>query len=144
MKHFILFFIGISILSGCLKNNELTYHEKRLVGKWFYSEVEYRERWGSLKKHSLSNDYIGSFFMLKDDFTVTYYDKLKESNYSGQWELVESYNEDDSENVLILSLANDLTHEVKQLIFENTNVVRRKITAHYRTNEEIFYFKLVQ
>jgi hypothetical protein len=134
MTKLLLFLSLPLILLSCLKDGELNFIERKVVGDWYYSEVIYRDNVNFFNKQDLSVEYEGSFFTFYADKSVTYFDAFAEETFEGQWDLVENYNSDYTTNTLVVSVVSNESDELKQIIFENFSVTNRKMRGNYSTN----------
>ena len=142
MKKILLFIALPLLVSSCLKDGELNFTERKVVGEWFYTDATYRENLRLFQKDDLFETYDGAYFNFNADKSVTYTQPSSGDSFSGEWDLVNTYNGDYSGNTLVISMVNNSTNAVEQVIFENFAVSNRKMRGQYSTNEGTYHYCL--
>jgi len=146
MKNLFFLFLLISMAS-CQKEGKLTYTEKRLIGSWFYTDVDFMERW-SLKKDDVTNDYFGDILTFKNDFSFMYEDSDAGLVFEGVWQVnqVSTYNSGSNSSsmveTLIASYKNTVTGEIIQLVWDDLWVNKTHIRSNNSDKEGHYTFEL--
>lgn len=139
-----LFFLFLAI--SCQKADQLTYTEKRVVGSWFYTNVDYTPRW-SLKK-DLTKDYFGQKLTFNDDFSFSLEFTQTAEVFQGVWQLnqVNTYNGNTNANSwtnqLIISYENNQTGELVQLVWDQFSVTKNRIMANNSGKDGFYCYEL--
>jgi hypothetical protein len=137
--------LTLILLTACQQMQKMTPTERRLVGEWQYTNVDYWPNWGL--KDDITNEVNHLLFQFNDDFTMTLVDPELNESYSGIWEVnivsvAGPNNSVNSAEELIASMSNDLTGQVIQVIWENIGVTNSRIDAQHDTKEGSFIYRL--
>lgn len=136
-----LVLVGIVVgLISCQKEG-LTYTEKRLLGTWNYTKVNFTKKW-SLKSNDLMHDFAPISISFYSDFTARYIDAKKMDTLNGVWELTENCGEEESFDNLYVSLQNVASNELKQLVFEDCSITNGRLRSTYQNSEGLFRYVL--
>lgn len=145
MKNLVPFLL-LSLLISCQQNNDLTYTEKRLVGSWFYNDVDYTPRWSF--KNDITSDYFGDILTFNDDFSFMYENNVTGELYQGVWQVNltstanSGSNSGQNSDQVIASYENTGTGEIIQLVWDNFCVTKNRITAQNSVQDGYFNFEL--
>lgn len=138
-------FLVLFLLVACNKEDKLTYTEKRLIGAWFYSNVDYRPNWGI--KKDITKEYFGQILTFDTDFTLSLENSQTNEIFGGVWQvnqqIVNNNNNNSAFNEqVIASYTNSLTGEINQLVWDNFTIYRNRIVANYSAKEGTYYLEL--
>jgi hypothetical protein len=138
-------FLALLFLAGCQQIQKMTPTERRLVGEWQYTNVDYWPLWGF--KEDITNEVDHLLLQFNEDFTMTLVDPELNESYTGIWEVnivsVSGPNNTvNSAEELIASASNDITGEVIQIIWENIGVTNSRIDADHDTKDGSFIYRL--
>lgn len=142
----IVFFLGVlTIAFSCNNTGKLTYTEKRLLGSWFFTNVDFAPRWGF--KKDITKDHFGEKLTFLSDFTMFYEDTEAGTNYDGVWQVNETTNIDSDGSStpsyqLFASYENPLTGSITQLVWDNINVGKNRICARNETQDGFYTYEL--
>ena len=143
MKNF-LPFIFLALIVSCQKADKLTYTEKRVVGSWFYTNVDFAPFW-SFKK-DITKDYFGQILTFNNDFSFTLENTVTNELFQGIWQVNVSSNSNGNvnqlSNQLITSYQNTTSAEIEQLVWDNFSVTRNRINANGRDKVGSYQFDL--
>lgn len=145
-KSYSLFLFLIVVLVSCNKTSQLNYTEKRLVGSWFYTNVDFTPRWGF--KKDITKDYFGQIISFSEDFTMTIEDSQQGTSFSGVWQLnqVNSYSAQSKTNSwnqqVIASYDNTQTGNIVQLVWDQISVSKNRINAQTSTDDGYYTIQL--
>ena len=133
--------IFMAFLSISCEKDGLSYEERKLVGTWEYTKVKFTKKW-SIKTSDLSSDYRDYELKLREDFTAKYIDFQTGDNYTGLWDLSQICTDEDVVTTVFISLSNDVSGEVMQLIFENATLSKRFLRGVYQSKEGQYRYVL--
>ncbi|MBI3135817.1 MAG: hypothetical protein HYZ14_14160 [Bacteroidetes bacterium] len=145
MKNYLPLFI-LFVLAGCQQTDQLTYTEKRVVGSWFYTDVDFTPRWGF--KKDITKDYFGDVLTFKNDFTLVYENKDQGLTGNGVWQVnqVNTTNSGTNQNSwtdqVVASYENAATGEITQLIWDNFCVNKNRINAGNSDKDGYYTYEL--
>ncbi|MBK8926875.1 MAG: hypothetical protein IPM74_13430 [Crocinitomicaceae bacterium] len=133
------------VLLSCNNNAQLNHIEKKMLGSWHYSKVEYKPNFGF--NQNFTDTYSDITLQFNSDLTVTLSNDKTLESYSGVWEVndVMVPSSDGSTEFcyeLIASLSDDISGTAMLIIWENLNVTSSKITATHNTQDGWYTYKL--
>lgn len=149
MTRFILISIlALVFLVSCGKNLSTNQIEDRLLGKWRFDNVEFRDKGTMFKKDVTGNwvNYGMEFF-----YDGTFYFTENKSNLidtlAGYWYVNESYewdsNTESNDLVQILELyIYGAEGEVKTMRWENLAITSSKLRSQEKTGQGRYFYKL--
>ena len=137
----ILFLFGLLFLSSCVKEGELNSTERRIVGTWYYETVIFSDGWGS---ELITNQFHSIYLQFNSDFSFIYSDDVTGTTGTGVWDVVDSYNGDNSSNQIFISLTDDESGELSQIVFENISVTRKRMSATYQDHKTYYHYDLMK
>ena len=144
MKNLIPFLLAALIIS-CQKTDELTYTEKRVVGSWFFTNVDFYPRW-SLKE-DITSEYFGQKMTFKDDFSFEFQNTLTGQVSQGVWQVnqVQSFNSANSNgqwsDQLVISYS-DSTNTIIQEVWDNIYVTKNILNGDNLVKDGHYQYQL--
>jgi hypothetical protein len=144
MKKGLLFLAVLTafLFVSCEKDG-LNPTERQLIGTWEYSKVKYTRNWSftSADRSLLYEDIQLIFYT---DYSAKYANTFTGETATGLWDLSQTFTDDDCINNIYASFTDDVTGDLRQVIFEDAGISNRTIRANYRDNEGWFRYVLRQ
>jgi len=145
MKNLLPLFI-LTILISCQKADQLTYTEKRLVGSWFFTNVDFAPLW-SFKK-DITNDYFGEILTFNNDFSFSLENTVTNEIFQGVWQVnvITGFNNNANSSEyteqVIASYENITSGETEQLVWDDFSLSKNRINANNLAKEGSYTFDL--
>ena len=140
----VLPFIAVFLLISCNKQDQLTRTEKRLLGKWFYTNVDFKPLWGI--KKDITSDYFGQTLSFENNFFMSLENTQTNELFEGVWQVNEQLVTNNQNGTInqqvIASYAHPTTGEITQLVWDSFTVYRNKIVANYSTKDGSYSLEL--
>lgn len=130
---------GLFVLTGCVKEGELNYTERRIVGEWYYETVRVSQGWGN---DFITDQYHSIYLRFNSDFSFNYTDDYLGMTGTGVWDLTDTYNGEYSSDEIFISFTDDETGELYQIVFENISVTKNRINAQFRDKNTLYTYHL--
>lgn len=144
MKNLLPFLLAVFIIS-CQKTDELTYTEKRVVGSWFFTNVDFYPRW-SLKK-DITGDYFGQMMTFNDDFSFEFKNTTTGQVSEGVWQVneIQSFNSGNNSgqwsNQIVISYT-DTTNKIIQEVWDNLYITKNMLNADNLVKDGHYQYQL--
>lgn len=140
MKNVLLLSI-LTFLIACNNQSELNYYEKRMVGNWIYTDVDYRPNWGF--KEDVTGDYFGVELILNNDKSLQINNLVNNTVETGVWQvnMINASNIDGNGSIvcqLVISYEQANSGQIVQEVWDNINVTRNKVVG-YRQEKDASY-----
>lgn len=143
MKTSLLFLVLLGLVA-CNNSSKLTYIEKRLVGTWFYTNVDFNPKWGFRK--DITGDYFGVELEFKNDFSFVRNDLELNLTSTGVWQVNQAIattnNNQTSSDQVVFSYQLNSGGEITQEIWDQFCVNRNKINGTYSTKDGFYQIEL--
>lgn len=151
MTRFFLFAcLSTLIIASCGKNLSTNQIEDRLLGKWRFDNVEFRDK-GTMCKKDVTGNWVnyGMEFFYDGTLEFTQTNSSSIDTMLGYWYVNESYewNSNNESNELIQSLelyiygANE---ELKFMNWEELALTKSKLKGEEKTAKGRYFYKLVR
>ncbi|MBK9590570.1 MAG: hypothetical protein IPO32_03370 [Crocinitomicaceae bacterium] len=144
MKNLIPFLL-LGVLVSCQKTDELTYTEKRLIGSWFLTNVDYTPRWSF--RTDITGDYFGQIMTFNEDFSFQFENTATGIVSQGVWEVnqVNAFNAGNNSNQwtdqLVISYT-DTTNTIIQQVWDNFCISKNLLNADNTVKDGHFQYQL--
>lgn len=149
MTRFYLFSILILVfLASCGKNLSTNQIEDRLLGKWRFDNVEFRDK-GTMFKKDVTGNWVNYGMEFFYDGTL-YFTETKSSvidTMAGYWYVNESYewNSNSESNELIQKLELYIygaEGDVKTMYWEELGITKSKLKSEEKSTKGRYFYKL--
>jgi len=111
--------------------------ERLIVGSWKYDRVTENGK-------KITEEFDQFSLTFNENFTASYEDTEEGLSYTGIWDLVEGYNGESYTGSIFVSLEEESTGELTQLVLDNAGVSKKRINASFRDDNDRFVYRLIR
>ncbi|XOV68999.1 MAG: hypothetical protein ACFHU9_07390 [Fluviicola sp.] len=127
---------GVALLSvlalfSCQKEGEMDRTERKLVGTWTYDEATVPS--GMIGTENVMSEYDADQLIIKDDFTVEYYDDETQNRSYGTWVKTTETLDECVTDVLTLDLTRSSDSSSHQMVIHHVYVTKKKLKGYLDT-----------
>lgn len=142
MKKFLPLIVVALLFDSCQKTDQLTWVEKRLVGSWFYTDVDFTPRWSFRK--DITKDYFGQILTFNEDFSFSLENSETGETNVGVWQAnqVNGFSSNQQSDQVIASYEMAGTGEIIQMVWDDLCVSKNRINTAYQDKDGYYQFEL--